>query len=65
MAKQELPRHLRSCEIKRRLKAMLRAADTMGFEVGGVRLTAEGEITLLDKTTQPRDSKAEAEWLGG
>ena len=65
MSKHALPNHMRASEIKRRLSAMLKAANKMGFEVGGVRMSADGEITLLDKTALPRDSDTETKWLGG
>ena len=56
---------MRASEIKRRLSAMLKAAKMMGFEVGGVRMNADGEITLLDKNAKLRDSVTETKWLGG
>ena len=65
MSKHALPNHMRASEIKRRLSAMLKAAKMMGFEVGGVRMNADGEITLLDKNAKLRDSVTETKWLGG
>ena len=65
MSKHTLPNHMRTSEIKRRLSAMLKAAKKMGFEVGGVRMSADGEITLMDKNAKLRDSDMETKWLGG
>ena len=62
--KKHLPQHLRSTELKRRIAALMKAAESHGFEVGGLRLNAEGDITLLDKTALPRDSDTETKWLG-
>ncbi len=64
MAKPLTPDHLRSCEIKRRLTAMLKAAEIVGWEVGGIRLTPAGDITILDKSALPANDNIEAEWLG-
>ncbi len=58
-----IPTHLRAPEIKRRLAILLKAASDNGFEVGGVRLDPTGEITLLDKPSQSRDSDSETKWL--
>ncbi len=62
--KTHLPRHLTSTELKRRVSALMKAAQDHGFEIGGVRLDADGEITLLDKSSQLRDPDAETKWLG-
>lgn len=42
----------------------MKVASESGLEIGGVRLTPAGEITLLDKSTSPSESDEEAEWLG-
>lgn len=55
---------MRKCEIKRRLTAMVETARVLGLEIGGVRMTANGEITLLDKSGSPSESDQEAKWLG-
>lgn len=59
-----IPRHLRAPELKRRVGILMKAALEAGFEVGGVRLTPSGEITLLDKSTVPSESDTESKWLG-
>ncbi len=59
-----LPQHLRAAELKRRIKLLVTAARSCGMEVGGVKLTPEGEITLLDKTEIPDSNKINNQWLG-
>ncbi|MEL6473088.1 MAG: hypothetical protein AAFQ21_03330 [Pseudomonadota bacterium] len=66
MAKPAVPAHLRTAEIKRRLTAMLKAAEGVGWEVGGIHMTPAGEITILDKTAASLDhrTKEVEKWLG-
>lgn len=64
MPRHPIPTHLRTCEIKRRVAAMMKAATEIGFEIGSVRMTPQGEITLLDKHQSISDSDPEAKWLG-
>ena len=64
MSNEQIPPHLRSPEIKRRLRALLKAVEGVGWKVGGVRLTPNGEITILDKSMLPANDNIEAEWLG-
>jgi len=59
-----IPQHLRASELRRRLSILMKVASESGLEIGGVRLTPAGEITLLDKSTSPSESDEEAEWLG-
>lgn len=64
MARTRIPPHMRKCEIKRRLTAMVETARVLGLEIGGVRMTANGEITLLDKSGSPSESDSDEKWLG-
>ena len=48
------------------LTAMLKAAEGVGWEVGGIHMTPAGEITILDKTAASLDhrTKEVEKWLG-
>lgn len=47
-----LPR-LSSAEIKRRVKLLAESAHEQGMDIGAIRMSASGEISVLDKSAIP------------
>jgi hypothetical protein len=45
-------------EIRRRVRAMMAGAAEAGFEVGAIRMSPAGEITLVDKSLVPANDRA-------
>jgi len=46
-------------EIRRRVRGLYEAASEAGFTVGAIRMSASGEISLVDKSLLPSEDSAD------
>ena len=50
---------LTMAEIRRRVRGLYEAASEAGFSVGAIRMSASGEISLVDKSLLPSEESAD------